>query len=56
MSPQDALSILSQATEPANVVRLTRTDYVHIQEALQTLNKAITPAAPKAPEEPKQSG
>ena len=41
MNAEQALQILSQATEPG--VRLTRNDYVLIQQALNVLAETIKP-------------
>jgi hypothetical protein len=41
MNAEQALQILSQATEPG--VRLTRQDYVLIQQALTVLAEALKP-------------
>ena len=53
MTSEQALSILAQATEPG--ARLSRKDYVAVEQALATLNNLVqenTPQAPPTPEEP----
>lgn len=45
MTPEQALAILSQATEPN--VRLTRNDYVLINQALSVLQEFIKIHTPK---------
>lgn len=41
MTPEQALQLIGQATEPANIARLTRTDYVNINAALVVLDAAL---------------
>lgn len=43
MNPIEALNILAQATEPG--VKLTRVDFVRIQQALETLKPIAEKAA-----------
>jgi hypothetical protein len=45
MTPEQALNILSQATEPG--MKLGRQDYVVIQQALNVLAEAIKPKPPQ---------
>jgi len=49
MTPAQALQILSQATEPG--VKLTRQDYIIIQQALNTLELALNQQAEKPTDE-----
>lgn len=37
MTPVEALDILGQATEPQNIVRLSRLGLVQVQNAIETL-------------------
>jgi hypothetical protein len=46
MDPKEALKVLDQATQPG--VRLTRLDYVVVQQALEALNKLVEPVADEA--------
>lgn len=41
MNPEQAVNILNQATQPANIGRLTRQDFVNIETALQSLAKMV---------------
>jgi len=43
MTPQQALQILSDATEPANIGKISRQGFIAIQKAIEVLAKAITP-------------
>jgi hypothetical protein len=45
MTPEQALNILNQATEPG--MKLGRRDYVVIQQALDVLAEAIKPKPPQ---------
>ena len=47
MDPKEALKILDQATQPGN--RLSRQDFVVVQQALEALDKLVNPKV----EEPK---
>jgi hypothetical protein len=42
MNPVEALQVLSDATEPQNVSRITRAGYVRIEQALVCLSDFIT--------------
>jgi hypothetical protein len=48
MTPQEALQILSDATEPQNANAISRSGYVTIQQAIETLAKAIIPKPSEA--------
>lgn len=41
ITPEQALAIVSSATEPQNITRLTRVDYVNINTALLVLEAAL---------------
>jgi RNA:NAD 2'-phosphotransferase (TPT1/KptA family) len=47
MTPAEALQVLSEATEPQNVSRITRAGYVRIEQALVCLSDLVT-ARPNA--------
>lgn len=42
MTPQEALQLLADALEPRNIGSISRQGYVAIQNALETIAKAIT--------------
>lgn len=42
MTPQEAIQVLSVATEPG--AKLSRFDYVRVQQALEVLNKIVNPS------------
>ncbi len=49
MTGQEAINILASATEPG--VKLSRVDYIHVQAALEELNKMVqAQLVPPAPE------
>lgn len=53
MKPEQALQVLEEATQPANVGRISRSGYVQIEQALYVLKQFIEAhAAP--PEKPKE--
>ena len=41
MTPQEALQLLSDALEPRNIGSISRQGYVAIQNALETIAKAL---------------
>ena len=43
MTPQEALQLLSDALEPRNINAISRAGYIAIQQAIETLAKAIPP-------------
>lgn len=49
MTPTEAVQILSAATEPQNLARMTRLDYVRVHEALQVLAALVEAAKPQPP-------
>jgi hypothetical protein len=48
MTPQQALQILSEATEPRNINAISRQGFIAIQQAIEVLAKAITPEPSKS--------
>lgn len=51
MTPQQALQVLRDATEPANITRISRAGYVAIDMALQVLQELVEQKAAKNDEE-----
>lgn len=45
MTPQEALQLLDQATQPG--VRVDRIGYIRIQQAIETLAKLMQPQPPQ---------
>jgi hypothetical protein len=43
MTPQEALQLLSDALEPRNINSISRTGYIAIQKALETLAEVVAP-------------
>ena len=43
MTPTQALQLISEALEPAAQGKISRSGYITIQTAIETLAKAITP-------------
>lgn len=41
MNPLQALNLLATATEPQNIGRLTRADFVNVQHALDVLRQVV---------------
>lgn len=50
MKPEQALQVLSEATQPVSAGRLTRADYVVIEQALSALKQFIEAHAEKPKE------
>ena len=48
MTPQQALQLLSEALEPRNINAISRQGFIAIQQAIETLAKAITPEPSEA--------
>lgn len=57
ITPEQALNILSAATEPNNIGKLTRADFVNVNAALIVLDAALKELAalkePKPADDPK---
>ena len=51
MNPIEALNVLAIATEPG--VKLTRGDYVRVQQALEVLKPLVEMTTPNAPDDAK---
>ena len=51
MNPIEALNVLAIATEPG--VKLTRSDYVRVQQALEVLKPLVEMTQAKPPEDAK---
>ena len=51
MTPQQALQILSDATEPATQGKISRQGYISIQQALEVIAKLIPQEASPEPAE-----
>jgi hypothetical protein len=43
MTPSQALQLISEALEPRNINAISRQGFIAIQQAIETLAKAITP-------------
>jgi hypothetical protein len=43
MTPAQALQLISEALEPRNINAISRQGFIAIQQAIETLAKAITP-------------
>jgi hypothetical protein len=43
MTPQQALQLISEALEPRNINAISRQGFIAIQQAIETLAKAIKP-------------
>ena len=52
MTPEQALEILDQATQPG--ARVSRQGFVQVEEAIRTLSKLIHPDQKKSEVEPKE--
>jgi hypothetical protein len=48
MTPAQALQLISEALEPRNLNQISRAGFCSIQQAIETLAKAITPEPSEA--------
>jgi len=48
MTPEQALQLLSSALEPQNIGQISRQGFIAIQQAIETLAKAIKPEPSQA--------
>ncbi len=56
MTPEQALQVVSAATEPQNAARLTRQDYVNVAAALAVLEGALKELVALSKAKPSEGG
>lgn len=56
MTPTEALQLLSEALEPRNLNQISRSGYIAIQQAIETLAQAIKKDEPQTHTHPSDGG